>query len=108
MGETPPHNCKEKTIFFCFVLCQGVLLISLALCADAVIGNLQEREMNKHSASNAEMILYSYSIGVVYIFVWVAITGSLVPAFTYCLEVLYMFIVPAEVQYYKMVINGVV
>jgi len=38
-------------------------LISLALCADAVIGNLQEKAMKMHSGSNLEMIFYSYSIG---------------------------------------------
>ncbi len=41
----------------------GILLISLALCADAVIGNLQEKAMKQYSGSNLEMILYSYSIG---------------------------------------------
>ena len=41
----------------------GILLISLALCADAVIGNLQEKAMKMHSGSNLEMIFYSYSIG---------------------------------------------
>ncbi|EGW02491.1 Adenosine 3'-phospho 5'-phosphosulfate transporter 2 [Cricetulus griseus] len=33
----------------------GVMLISLALCADAVIGNVQEKAMKLHSASNSEM-----------------------------------------------------
>ncbi|OBS67711.1 hypothetical protein A6R68_03748, partial [Neotoma lepida] len=32
----------------------GVMLISLALCADAVIGNVQEKAMKLHSASNSE------------------------------------------------------
>ncbi|XP_035584400.1 adenosine 3'-phospho 5'-phosphosulfate transporter 2 isoform X3 [Callorhinus ursinus] len=33
----------------------GVILISLALCADAVIGNVQEKAMKLHNASNSEM-----------------------------------------------------
>ncbi|XP_053458985.1 adenosine 3'-phospho 5'-phosphosulfate transporter 2 isoform X2 [Nycticebus coucang] len=33
----------------------GVMLISLALCADAVIGNVQEKAMKLHNASNSEM-----------------------------------------------------
>ncbi|XP_031157213.1 adenosine 3'-phospho 5'-phosphosulfate transporter 2 isoform X3 [Sander lucioperca] len=33
----------------------GVLLISLALCADAAIGNVQEKAMKLHNGSNSEM-----------------------------------------------------
>jgi hypothetical protein len=32
------------------------MLISLALCADAVIGNVQEKAMKLHNASNSEMV----------------------------------------------------
>ncbi|XP_043940863.1 adenosine 3'-phospho 5'-phosphosulfate transporter 2-like [Protopterus annectens] len=45
----------------------GVILISLALCADAAIGNVQEKAMKLHNGSNSEMVLYSYSIGFIYI-----------------------------------------
>lgn len=38
---------------FCFA---GVMLISLALCADAVIGNVQEKAMKLHNGSNSEMV----------------------------------------------------
>jgi adenosine 3'-phospho 5'-phosphosulfate transporter B3 len=62
-------------------------LISLALCADAAIGNVQEKALKKHSASNVEMVLYSYSIGTLYILLWTVLSGSLLPAFLYCLEV---------------------
>ncbi|XP_034285010.2 adenosine 3'-phospho 5'-phosphosulfate transporter 2 isoform X2 [Pantherophis guttatus] len=34
----------------------GVVLISLALCADAIIGNVQEKAMKLHSGSNSEMV----------------------------------------------------
>ena len=65
----------------------GVLLISLALCADAVIGNVQEKALKQHSASNVEMILYSYTVGFVYIFIGLLLSGSLLPAFFYCIKV---------------------
>lgn len=40
------------------VLCYttGLLLISLALCADAIIGNVQEKTMKLHNGSNSEMV----------------------------------------------------
>ncbi|XP_063779196.1 adenosine 3'-phospho 5'-phosphosulfate transporter 2 isoform X2 [Pseudophryne corroboree] len=62
----------------------GVLLISLALCADAVIGNVQEKAMKLHNGSNSEMVLYSYSIGFVYILLGLAITSGLTPAIAFC------------------------
>ncbi|CAH1772241.1 unnamed protein product [Owenia fusiformis] len=64
----------------------GVLLISLALVADAVIGNVQEKAMRHYSSSNSEMVLYSYSIGFVYIFAGLALSGQLVEAFMFCLK----------------------
>lgn len=39
----------------------GVLLISLALCADAAIGNVQEKAMKLHNGSNSEMVRCSLS-----------------------------------------------
>lgn len=39
----------------------GVLLISLALCADAAIGNVQEKAMKLHNGSNSEMVRSSLS-----------------------------------------------
>jgi len=47
---------------------RGVVLISLALAADAAIGNVQEKTMKKLNAPNLEMILYSYAFGSAYIF----------------------------------------
>ncbi|XP_064406705.1 adenosine 3'-phospho 5'-phosphosulfate transporter 2-like isoform X2 [Halichondria panicea] len=64
----------------------GLLLISLALCADAVIGNVQEKALKQYSASNVEMVLFSYFIGFWYLLVAVTLTGSLQAAFTYCFE----------------------
>ena len=34
----------------------GVILISLALCADAVIGNVQEKAMVMYDAPNGEVV----------------------------------------------------
>uniref|UniRef100_A0A4W3IZW5 Adenosine 3'-phospho 5'-phosphosulfate transporter 2 n=1 Tax=Callorhinchus milii TaxID=7868 RepID=A0A4W3IZW5_CALMI len=39
----------------------GIMLISMALCADAVIGNVQEKAMKIHNGSNSEMhIMQTY------------------------------------------------
>ncbi|XP_074981482.1 adenosine 3'-phospho 5'-phosphosulfate transporter 2 isoform X2 [Caretta caretta] len=62
----------------------GVVLISLALCADAVIGNVQEKAMKLHNGSNSEMVLYSYSIGFVYILLGLTCSSGLSPAVTFC------------------------
>ncbi|XP_052012636.1 adenosine 3'-phospho 5'-phosphosulfate transporter 2 isoform X2 [Apodemus sylvaticus] len=62
----------------------GVMLISLALCADAVIGNVQEKAMKLHNASNSEMVLYSYSIGFGYILLGLSCTSGLGPAVAFC------------------------
>ncbi|XP_029799509.1 adenosine 3'-phospho 5'-phosphosulfate transporter 2 isoform X2 [Suricata suricatta] len=51
---------------------------------DAVIGNVQEKAMKLHSASNSEMVLYSYSIGFVYILLGLTCTSGLGPAVTFC------------------------
>ncbi|KAL8600741.1 hypothetical protein ACOMHN_057329 [Nucella lapillus] len=64
----------------------GVTLISLALCADGVIGNVQEKTLKQHGASNTEMVLFSYGLGFVYILVGLALTGGIAPAFTFCLK----------------------
>uniref|UniRef100_A0A4W5JVH0 Adenosine 3'-phospho 5'-phosphosulfate transporter 2 n=1 Tax=Hucho hucho TaxID=62062 RepID=A0A4W5JVH0_9TELE len=62
----------------------GVLLISLALCADAAIGNVQEKAMKLHNGSSSEMVLYSYSIGFGYILTGLFGVGGLGPAAAFC------------------------
>ncbi|XP_014015204.1 adenosine 3'-phospho 5'-phosphosulfate transporter 2 isoform X1 [Salmo salar] len=62
----------------------GVLLISLALCADAAIGNVQEKAMKLHNGSSSEMVLYSYSIGFGYILTGLFGVGGLGPAVAFC------------------------
>uniref|UniRef100_A0A3P8YYH0 Adenosine 3'-phospho 5'-phosphosulfate transporter 2 n=2 Tax=Esox lucius TaxID=8010 RepID=A0A3P8YYH0_ESOLU len=62
----------------------GVILISLALCADAAIGNVQEKAMKLHNGSNSEMVLYSYSIGFGYLLTGLLGVGGLGPAVAFC------------------------
>jgi len=64
----------------------GLIMISSALFCDAVIGNVQEKAMKTHHASNAEIVLYSYSIGIFYILVYLLASGDFVPAFNVCLK----------------------
>ena len=33
------------------------------LMGDAVVGNVQEKTMKQHKASNAEVVFFSYSLG---------------------------------------------
>lgn len=44
-------------------------MISTALVADAIIGNVQEKKMKQHHAGNAEVIFYSYFIGTIYLLI---------------------------------------
>jgi adenosine 3'-phospho 5'-phosphosulfate transporter B3 len=64
----------------------GLAMISAALLFDALIGNVQEKEMKKHNASNAEIVFYSYFIGIFYILFYLIASGDFVPAFRVCLE----------------------
>lgn len=61
----------------------GVIIISLALVFDAVIGNVQELAMKKHKAPNSEVVFYSYGIGFLYLFVFMLLTGSFVSGFKF-------------------------
>lgn len=62
-------------------------MISLALLCDAIIGNVQEKNMKTFQATNAEVVLYSYAIGFVYLFLIMLITGDLVAGFKFFGEV---------------------
>eukprot|EP00455_Lapot_gusevi_P018733 TRINITY_DN2026_c0_g1_i4.p1 TRINITY_DN2026_c0_g1~~TRINITY_DN2026_c0_g1_i4.p1 ORF type:complete len:415 (+),score=93.50 TRINITY_DN2026_c0_g1_i4:56-1300(+) len=62
----------------------GVLLICIALVADALIGNAQEKVMTTYKASTTEMIFYSKGIGCFILFLALVVTGELRPAFTFC------------------------
>lgn len=65
----------------------GVLLISGALCADAAIGNVQEKQMKGYNASNIEVVLYSYSIGFVYILFGQIFFGNIIGAVKFWFQV---------------------
>ncbi|XP_066848556.1 adenosine 3'-phospho 5'-phosphosulfate transporter 2 isoform X1 [Anser cygnoides] len=82
--STVAPNFNLTGFLFISFLILGVILISLALCADAVIGNVQEKAMKLHNGSNSEMVLYSYSIGFVYILFGLTCTSGLSPAVTFC------------------------
>ncbi|CAG9855583.1 unnamed protein product [Phyllotreta striolata] len=54
----------------------GIAMISMALLCDAIIGNVQEKSMKNYGAANAEVVLYSYGIGFLYIFVVMLLSGD--------------------------------
>ena len=58
-----------------------IALISSALAADAVIGNVQEKTMKEFKATNCEVVTYSYFLGFIYILVGEFMTGTFTPAF---------------------------
>nr|WBR79116.1 adenosine 3'-phospho 5'-phosphosulfate transporter [Gryllodes sigillatus] len=62
----------------------GVFMISCALLCDAAIGNVQEKSMKNYQATNCEVVLYSYSIGFVYLFIIMIFTGDLQKGITFC------------------------
>lgn len=67
---------------------KGVIMISLALLCDAVIGNVQEKAMKTYNAPNSEVVLYSYSIGFAYIFLVMLLTGDLYSGIQFCAHVI--------------------
>lgn len=65
----------------------GVLMISLALLCDAAIGNVQEKAMNTHNVTNTEVVLYSYSLGFLYLLILLILNGKFFSGFNFCLHV---------------------
>nr|XP_053635263.1 adenosine 3'-phospho 5'-phosphosulfate transporter 2-like [Cherax quadricarinatus]XP_053635264.1 adenosine 3'-phospho 5'-phosphosulfate transporter 2-like [Cherax quadricarinatus] len=61
----------------------GVMLVSLALICDAIIGNVQEGAIRKYSESTAHVVLYSYSIGFFLILIGLLLIDQLVPAVSF-------------------------
>ncbi|XP_011302771.1 adenosine 3'-phospho 5'-phosphosulfate transporter 2 isoform X2 [Fopius arisanus] len=55
----------------------GVAIIICALLCDSVIGNVQEKTMKQHKATNTEVVLYSYGLGFLYLFIILMVTGEL-------------------------------
>lgn len=64
----------------------GVAMISSALVCDALIGNIQEKAMSEYKATNTEVVLYSYSIGFVYLLLILLTTGDIPTATAFCLK----------------------
>ncbi|KAJ3663243.1 hypothetical protein Zmor_007547 [Zophobas morio] len=56
---------------------KGITMISMALLCDAIIGNVQEKSMKNYGAHNAEVVLFSYSIGFLYLLIVMGATGDL-------------------------------
>lgn len=65
----------------------GVVMISTALLFDAVIGNVQEKAMREYKAPNNEVVLYSYGIGFVYLFVAMLLSGNILSGLRFCATV---------------------
>lgn len=69
----------------------GVFMISCALLCDAVIGNVQEKSIKSYKASNAEVVLFSYFIGFVYLFFILLLSGNLTSSIGTCSKVCVIF-----------------
>ncbi|XP_045618851.2 adenosine 3'-phospho 5'-phosphosulfate transporter 2 [Procambarus clarkii] len=61
----------------------GVVLVSLALVCDAIIGNVQEGAIKKYNEDATHVVLYSYSIGFFLIFIGLLLIDQLVPAISF-------------------------
>ncbi|KAG6450556.1 adenosine 3'-phospho 5'-phosphosulfate transporter 2 [Manduca sexta] len=64
----------------------GVVVISLALLCDAIIGNVQEKAMKQFQATNNEVVFYSYAIACVYLLLITGFSGILVDGYVHCSE----------------------
>ncbi|KAG1698309.1 Adenosine 3'-phospho 5'-phosphosulfate transporter 2 [Nymphon striatum] len=64
----------------------GIVLISGALVADAIIGNLQEKIMKTYGTCNLDLIFYSYGIGFFYILFGCLVSGEFFSAATFFAE----------------------
>lgn len=65
----------------------GVIMICLALVCDAAIGNVQEKAMKAHKATNTEVVFYSYGIGFIYLFIIMLFSGHLFRGVQFCADV---------------------
>ncbi|XP_057669597.1 adenosine 3'-phospho 5'-phosphosulfate transporter 2 [Diorhabda carinulata] len=64
----------------------GIVIISMALLCDAIIGNVQEKSMKNYGATNAEVVMYSYTLGFLYIFIIMLISGDLIDGINFFLR----------------------
>lgn len=60
----------------------GVILLSVSLCADALMGNLQEKVLKKHAnTTNSELTFFSYLWCSSYLLSGLALSGNLAKGF---------------------------
>lgn len=69
----------------------GLLIAALGLLASAGGGNLQERILKGYDASISEAVLFSNSIGLLFVFVVIILNGEVIPAMKYFAESPYAF-----------------
>lgn len=65
----------------------GVVLVSLALLCDAVIGNVQEGAIKKYNEGATHVVLYSYSLGFIIILLGLIMSNQLFSAASFATQV---------------------
>ncbi|KAF2363691.1 UAA transporter [Trinorchestia longiramus] len=65
---------------------QGVFLVSMSLCCDAIIGNVQEAALKSNKESSARLVFYSYGLGIFIISFFLLASGNLVPGVRFVAE----------------------
>lgn len=65
----------------------GVVLVSLALLCDAVIGNVQEGAIKKYNEGATHVVLYSYSLGFIIILLGLIMTNQFFSAASFATQV---------------------
>lgn len=64
----------------------GVVLVSLALLCDAVIGNVQEGAIKKYNEGATHVVLYSYSLGFIIILLGLIMSNQLFSAASFATQ----------------------
>ncbi|CAF1117830.1 unnamed protein product [Adineta ricciae] len=66
----------------------GVFIICMALVADAIIGNYQEKIMKTHNVPNVEMVFYSFMFGFVMVLFGLLLTNNLFSSIVFWSKIL--------------------
>ncbi|OWA50435.1 Adenosine 3'-phospho 5'-phosphosulfate transporter 2 [Hypsibius exemplaris] len=64
----------------------GIVLVILALTADAAIGNIQEKAVKLFHGPTLEVVYYTHLVGAIYIAIGLCLSGELFQAFIYCVD----------------------
>lgn len=56
LAQLPDQRSLQSALAWTTKIGAGIVMVCLALCADAVIGNLQEKVMRQYSLSNDELV----------------------------------------------------